>query len=86
MKSVYVKLCKRLHSKLFRRSFCNSKKLKVLFRGHILLMILIAKKFLERFTKKNCKRKTNQKWFRAEKNKENYMLNGKFIIIRLIAG
>ena len=31
-------------------------KLKVLFRGHMLLVILKAKKLLERFTKKNCKK------------------------------
>ena len=34
--------------------------------GHMLLVILKAKKLLERFTKKNW-RKTNQKEFRAEK-------------------
>ena len=31
-------------------------KLKILFRGHMLLMILKAKKLLERFTKKNWKK------------------------------
>ena len=39
---------------------------KTLFHGHILLVILKAKKFLERFTKKNCK-KPNQKEFRVER-------------------
>ena len=32
------------------------KKLKTLFRGHMLLVILKAKKMLEHFTKKNCKK------------------------------
>ena len=32
------------------------KKLKILYRGHMLLVILKAKKLLERFTKKNCKK------------------------------
>ena len=34
--------------------------------GHILLMILIVKIFLEHFTKRNCK-KANQKEFKIEK-------------------
>ena len=34
--------------------------------GHMLLMILIVKIFLERFTKRNCK-KSNQKEFKIEK-------------------
>ena len=37
-----------------------------MFGGHTLLVILKAKKLLERFMKKNCK-KTNQKEFRCEK-------------------
>ena len=32
------------------------KKLKILYRGHMLLMILTRKKFLELFTRKNCKK------------------------------
>ena len=32
------------------------KKLKILFRGHMLLVILKVKKLLERFRKKNCKK------------------------------
>ena len=43
------------------------KRLKILFRGHIWLMILIKKKLLGHSTKKNCKKKTNQKEFRTEK-------------------
>ena len=44
-------------------------KLKILFRGHLLLVILELKKLLESFTNKNCKKlqKTNQKEFRVEK-------------------
>ena len=34
-------------------------------RGHMLLVILKAKKLLQRFTKKNCKNQ-NQKQFRVE--------------------
>ena len=34
--------------------------------GHIFIMILIVKIFLERFTKRNCK-KANQKEFKIEK-------------------
>ena len=36
--------------------FVIKKKLKILFRGHMLLVILMAKKLLEHFTKKNCKK------------------------------
>ena len=42
------------------------KKLKILFRGHMLLVILKEKKLLESFMKRNCK-KTNQEEFRVEK-------------------
>ena len=42
------------------------KKLKTLFRGHMLLVILKTKKLLQRFTKKGLQ-KTNQKEFRVEK-------------------
>ena len=42
------------------------KKLEILFRGHILLVILKVKKLLEHFTKKNCK-KINQRKFRVQK-------------------
>ena len=47
----------------------------------MLLVILMTKKLLERFTKNNRKKETNQKEFRIEKvikNKsDNYILNGK---------
>ena len=36
------------------------KKLKTLFRGHMLLVILKAKKVLESFTKKNSKKQTKK--------------------------
>ena len=64
-------------------------KLKIQFHGHILLMISMVKKLLEHFMKKNCKRliKKNLGLKRWLKEKEiNYMLNGKFIIVYLIAG
>ena len=40
--------------------------LKTLCRGHMLLLILTDKKFLELFTKKNCKKKKKKKEFRVE--------------------
>ena len=55
----------------------------------MLLVILIVKRLLERFTKKNCK-KTNQKEFRVEKvikRKGNKLyVNGKATIVLLIVG
>ena len=36
------------------------KLLKILFRGHILLVFLRMKKMLERFTKKNCKKQVKR--------------------------
>ena len=41
-------------------------KLKILFRGHLLIVILNMKKLLDCFTKRKCK-KINQKEFRVEK-------------------
>ena len=38
------------------KKFLRLKKLKTLCRGHMLLVILKAKKLLERFTKRNCKK------------------------------
>ena len=49
-----------------KKKFFWLKRLKTLWRGYMLLVILIKDKLLERFTKKNCK-KTNQKKFRGEK-------------------
>ena len=48
------------------KKFLWLKMLKRLCRGHMLLAILTEKKLLERFTKKNCKKK-NQKEFSVEK-------------------
>ena len=39
------------------KKFLRSKKLKTPFREHMLLVIVKAKKLLECFTKKNCKKK-----------------------------
>ena len=36
------------------------KKLKILYHGHMLLVILTGKKLMERFTKKNCEGKSNR--------------------------
>ena len=47
------------------KRFLWSKKLKIMCRGHVLLVILTEKKLLERFTKTNCK--SNQEEFRIEK-------------------
>ena len=52
-------------------------------------MILMVKKLLEHFMKKNCKRliKKNLSLKRRLKGKEiNHMLNGRVIIIHLIVG
>ena len=38
------------------KKFLWLKKLKILYCGHLLLMILMEKKLLERFTKKICKK------------------------------
>ena len=38
------------------KKFLLLQKLKILFRGHMLLVILKAKNLLEHFTKKNCKK------------------------------
>ena len=64
-------------------------KLKIKFHGYMLLIISMAKKSLEDFMKKNCKRlskkNSGQKKYLKEKA-TNYMLNGKVTIIRLIVG
>ena len=43
------------------KKFLRSKKLKTPFREHMLLVIVKAKKLLECFTKKNCKKKQKKK-------------------------
>ena len=65
------------------------KKVKIMYRGHVLLMILIEKKLLERFTKMNCKRqiKKNLKLKKLSSEKTiNSMLNGKTMIVHLKIG
>ena len=65
------------------------KKLKILFHGHILLVIYYSEKIIRTFYEKELQ-KTNQKEFRIEKKLRrkviNYMSNGKDMIIHLIAG
>ena len=39
-----------------QKTFLYSVKLRILYRGHMLLMNLTVKKLLELFMKKNCKR------------------------------
>ena len=39
----------------YKKKFLWLKKLKIQFHGHILLMISMVKKLLERFMRKNCK-------------------------------
>ena len=52
----------------------------------MLLVILKTKKLLEHFTKNKIKQnKTNQQEFKEREKVINYKLNGKAIIIRLIA-
>ena len=73
------------------KKFLWLEKLKILFCGHLLLVILMMKKLLERFMKRNCK-KTNQRekwnleWKKLLKKAINYTSNGKFMIILLIVG
>ena len=55
----YQNIKKFLQKAMFQigpKKFLLIQKLKILFRGHMLLVILKAKKFLERFTKKNSKK------------------------------
>ena len=48
------------------KKFFLLQNIKILLCGHMLLVILMVKKLLERFTKKNCK-KTNKKGLRVKK-------------------
>ena len=64
------------------------KKLKILFRGYMLLAICMLKKFLKLFTK-NCKKQIKKSLELKKKSIENlinHMLNGKVAIIFLTAG
>ena len=51
------------------KTFLLSKKLKTLFRGHMLLVILKTKELLQRFTKKDCKKQI-KKSLELKSNKE----------------
>ena len=42
------------------KKFLWLKKLKILYHGHMLLVISMVKKSLEHFTKKNCKKQIKQ--------------------------
>ena len=60
-------------------------------RGHMLLMILMATKLLEHFTKKYCKKKKKIKKslelkMQSREKTINYILNGKAMRTCLIAG
>ena len=71
------------------KKFLLFKKFKTLFCGHMLLVILKAKKLLEGFTQKNCRKQMKKilelnEYLREKKI--NYMLNEKDTIIHLIAG
>ena len=78
-----------LHSKLVWRSFCDKKKLKILFRGHMLFVILKVNESLQRFTKKNRKKQVKKSLGLKKQSRQkviNYMLNGKAMTILLIVG
>ena len=65
------------------------KKVKNTVPGYMLLAILMVKKLLERFTKKNCKNqiKKGLKFKKQSKKKViKYMLNGKGTLILLTVG
>ena len=68
--------------KIGLKNFLWLKKLKIQFYGHLLLVILMVKKLLEHFIKRNFKKQTNK----SLGEKVNYISNGKDIIIHLIAG
>ena len=67
---VWISKYENIFSKVYTPNWSEKgfviKKVKSMCRGHMLLMILMEKKLLETFTKKNCK-KANQKEFRMEK-------------------
>ena len=60
------------------------KKVKILFRGYMLLVILTEKKLSQRFTNNNCKKQikkfTVEKVIKRKCDKP-YMLNGKATIV-----
>ena len=80
--SKYKNILQKAMFQIGLKKFLLLQKLKILFGGHMLLVILKANKFLEPFTKKNCKKQIKEKREKAI----NFMLNGKDTIICLIAG
>ena len=71
------------------RKFLLLEKLKILCHGHMLLVILMVKKLLAHFMKKNYKLQINKNIELKKYLKEkviNYMLNGKVIKIHSIVG
>ena len=61
---VIISKCKNIFANVYVPHWSEKvfviKKVKILCCGHILLVILTLRKFLEGFTKKNCKRQINQ--------------------------
>ena len=55
--SKYKSIFPRVTFQIRRKKFLLLLKLKILFHGHISLVILNVKTLLERFTKENCKKK-----------------------------
>ena len=85
-KSIFVKGYTQDWSELV---FVIRKVKKILCRGHVLLVILTVKKFLERFKKKNCKKQIKKSLeLKMKSNEEliNYILNAKATIILLTVG
>ena len=60
------KFLQKVTLQISRKKFLSLKNLKILCPGLMLLMNLMEK-LLEHFTKKDCKKRTNQKEFRIEK-------------------
>ena len=65
------------------KKFFSLKTLKTQCHGHMLLVISMEKKCLERLTKKNCKKKKKQIKKSLELKEINYISNGKALIILL---
>ena len=68
------------------KKFFSLKTLKTQCHGHMLLVISMEKKCLERLTKKNCKKKKKQIKKSLELKEINYISNGKALIILLTVG
>ena len=63
--SIYKNILLKVILQIGQKKFLLLKKLKIQFHGHMSLMILMVKKLLEHFMKKNCK--SYQQEFRIEK-------------------